>query len=293
MTIRLATEADQKDIRELWQLVFTEDSESYLDFYFDVVMNKNKVIIIREDNELVGMLHLNPYELSHGVNIFYIVGVATHPNHRRKGIMRSMLDMAHQKALEEQRELILLPEDERFYTPFGYKFVSMQYNTTIDVKEYRSMLLKDNIDLKKLSKDVFIQWFNANTYEEKTYEVIHSDDYLSDLYDEMKCENGFVADIDGNLVLYYVDDVIEIRKIYYKFNGEELSDQVEANLQRLASKLVELADDKLLVIHEVNERCLSGVFSYSRKNNYDYRPYMMMKLTEDKDYDPIWFDEVV
>lgn len=284
MNTQIATVNDYIQIRELWTLIFPEDSKEYLDFYFDTVMHRNTVLIIKAEESIIGMLHLNPYCVN-GLEdgIYYIVGVATHPDHRRKGIMRKMLDFAKGYAYEEGKNLLLLPEDERYYKPFGYEFVSMQYNTTIKSNEYKSMINDEKVVANICNQEDFINWFADHNYNEKHLEAIHSESYLKSLYKELTCEGGRISNIDGHLVLYYLEDVLEIRKIYYSDIN---------SLENLISELLCIAENKDIVIHEVNERIISKCFSYSRKNNYDYRPYMM-KLMKNNESMSVYFDEVV
>ena len=63
--------------RALWQEIFTEDSEAFLDYYDRWKTEENQCYGIFEEDRLVSMLELNPYRLmvlGHEVESRYIIG---------------------------------------------------------------------------------------------------------------------------------------------------------------------------------------------------------------------------
>ena len=47
--------------RSLWEEIFTEDDEAFLDYYYQVKTAENSIYIIEEEDQPVSMLQLNPY----------------------------------------------------------------------------------------------------------------------------------------------------------------------------------------------------------------------------------------
>ena len=47
--------------RSLWEEIFTEDDEAFLDYYYQVKTAENSIYIIEEEDGPVSMLQLNPY----------------------------------------------------------------------------------------------------------------------------------------------------------------------------------------------------------------------------------------
>ena len=45
--------------RKLWEEIFVEDSQSFVDFYYAEKARRNKILVAEEDNEIVAMLHRN------------------------------------------------------------------------------------------------------------------------------------------------------------------------------------------------------------------------------------------
>ena len=49
--------------RKLWEEIFVEDSQSFVDFYYAEKARRNKILVAEEDNEIVAMLHRNPFDV--------------------------------------------------------------------------------------------------------------------------------------------------------------------------------------------------------------------------------------
>lgn len=113
-------------VYDMWQDNF-HDPVSYADFYFKEVYGKNEILLNQTEEENVkGMLHLNPYTLrvkGQPVEAKYIVGVATDEEYRRQGVMRELLVETFQ-TLRDRGELFtyLMPADENYYLPFDFRF---------------------------------------------------------------------------------------------------------------------------------------------------------------------------
>jgi predicted acetyltransferase len=262
------------EVRELWELVFSEDAPNYLDFYFEQVYKKNVVILAVRNNRIIGMLHMNPYNLVEE-KTYYIVGVATHPSYRGQGIMRKMMEFAIDYAnAAGVKELILLPVDERFYTPFGFRFVSKQYTTHLHLNLYAKELNKEALPKVQFIDDpaTFLKEMNhlksiqggLTSYQK--FEPLWTEDYLTQLFYEMKSEFGKIVQIEGHILLYYEDALIEIRTLFTN---------PTSTLIPVKNWLLHIASQKDLILHEVNQPSLSSLFTYHQSNTYDIRPYMM------------------
>ena len=49
------------DTRKLYEEVFSEDEKSFVDYYYQEKTKDNIIYIVREDDDIQAMLHLNPY----------------------------------------------------------------------------------------------------------------------------------------------------------------------------------------------------------------------------------------
>lgn len=51
------------DTRKLYEEVFSEDEKSFVDYYYQEKTKDNIIYVVREDDDIQAMLHLNPYTL--------------------------------------------------------------------------------------------------------------------------------------------------------------------------------------------------------------------------------------
>lgn len=116
--------------RKLWEEIFTEDMSEFLDYYYSVKTRDNEIYVIEDGDEIVSMLHLNPYEMRVGNQIYqthYIVAVATDKRYRKRGLMRQLLNHAMQVMADRGESFtFLMPAAEAIYKPFGFEFVYEQ-----------------------------------------------------------------------------------------------------------------------------------------------------------------------
>ena len=87
----LQTEAEKKPfaaaVKALWIEMF-EDKESYVDHYMSSTWKHNRVLLLLRGEEIVSMLHLNPYTCivqGERLDLHYIVGVCTQKVEQGKG----------------------------------------------------------------------------------------------------------------------------------------------------------------------------------------------------------------
>ena len=92
---------EAKEVKEttksLYQMAFAEDTEAFIDYYYNEKCSTNEIYTITENSDVVSMLHLNPFSVQIKVGntriertIYYIVAVATRKEKRRQGLMRKL-----------------------------------------------------------------------------------------------------------------------------------------------------------------------------------------------------------
>lgn len=118
--------------KTLWKEIFG-DTDSYIEFYFREKAPRSKVYSRYEENTLVSMAFFTPYEVVYRGNECVcpcIVGVATRPECRHRGYMRSLLEQGLAEAAQQGSKLAFLtPADEKIYEPLGFRGV--QYRTAV------------------------------------------------------------------------------------------------------------------------------------------------------------------
>jgi N-acetylglutamate synthase-like GNAT family acetyltransferase len=115
---------DTQQLRQLWKECFG-DSEAFMDYYFRLVFPENPVVVLEEREQIIGMVHLNPYNFQveeRQVKTYFIVGVAVREDYRRQGKMTEMLEYAFRWMQEEGIPFTYLwPADTRYYTKLGFQ----------------------------------------------------------------------------------------------------------------------------------------------------------------------------
>lgn len=126
MVLRKLRREEHIKTRKLWEEIFTEDTEAFLDYYYSVKTSENEIWVVEED-EIVAMLHLNPYDVRIDENIHcahYIVAVATDEKYRRRGIMGQLLKHT-MKIMYDRKEpfTFLMPAAEAIYYPYDFRYI--------------------------------------------------------------------------------------------------------------------------------------------------------------------------
>ena len=138
--IEILTGEEVLPTRTLWEEVFTQDSKQFVDYYYSHKAEKNICFVIKDQKDIVSMVHLTPYdmcvksknEISEKVNhvdidifsTFYIVGVATREAYRHRGYMTALLERAF-FYMESCRVpfTFLMPANPAIYEPFGFRYI--------------------------------------------------------------------------------------------------------------------------------------------------------------------------
>lgn len=121
------TGAEKKESRNLYSAVFSEDTERFVDYYYEYVIRDNQILALEKDEKLVSMLHLNPYTMivnGYEMKSNYIVAVATDKDYRHRGYMRILLEKAlRDMASEGMPFTFLMPASESIYAPFDFVWI--------------------------------------------------------------------------------------------------------------------------------------------------------------------------
>lgn len=132
--IRYLPDEEKNRTRALWERIFAEDSERFLDYYYHIKTADNEILVLERDGEILSMLQLNPYHLQLGTvqtEAAYVIAVATDSRYRHQGMMARLLKRAMQdRRAKGQPFLFLMPAAEAIYRPFGFRFIYRQQSMT-------------------------------------------------------------------------------------------------------------------------------------------------------------------
>lgn len=191
--IRYLKQEEKADCRKLWREVFKEDSESFMDFYFTEKVKKNKILVALEGEEIVAMLHRNPYDVVIRDRIWktdYIAGVATDPAYRHQGHMSRLLSRSFQDMyMERMGFCFLVPASPAIYHPFEFTYICDLPDQ--ELNESAGKELKGRACMEQYNECREAAVF-AGKQLEKQYEVyaLRDEDYYRSLCREVRSDKG-------------------------------------------------------------------------------------------------------
>lgn len=141
MEFRIATTADLESVRQIWTYAFNGD-EPFASWYFTNYYNPENALGCWQDNRLLAILHMHPYQLylrGQVVAASYIVGVATDPTARRGGITGPLLAAALSEMRQRRRPVsILMPFKAGFYYPYEWRLCHHQLKYSLQLEDLRA-----------------------------------------------------------------------------------------------------------------------------------------------------------
>ena len=213
------------DTRKLYEEVFSEDEKSFVDYYYQEKTKDNIIYIVREDDDVQAMLHLNPYTLMvNGIEkeSYYIVAVATRKEYRGRRYMAGLL----REALLDMYQAgvtftYLMPAAEAIYLPHDFR---MMYEQNIEYYAPEEKLAESITVQAAEDKDCdeISAW--AQKELARKYQVYAKRDknYYERLLKELACE-------DGKLIIYRKDgQIVDVRPYYEESKETEEVEKKEA-----------------------------------------------------------------
>ena len=115
-------------LKEMWKLCFPNDSDTFIDFYFNEVYKNDETLVYLKDGTPAAALQMIPYSLKSGKETFragYISGAMTHPDFQRRRFMKELLLSSFELMRKRGFDYtFLIPQGKwlvDFYRKFGYK----------------------------------------------------------------------------------------------------------------------------------------------------------------------------
>lgn len=126
MEIKYLSQDEKKQSRELYEACFPEDTERFVDYYYEEKCKDNQILVLKEQERICSMIHLNPFTVSMYGNlaeVCYIVAVATREDCRRNGYMLQLMERAfHDRYQAGDPFTFLIPANPDYYYSCGFEF---------------------------------------------------------------------------------------------------------------------------------------------------------------------------
>lgn len=219
--VRLATIKDTSQVKDLWRNCF-DDTKEFIDFYFDECYEAKNTLVIFDGHKLCSSLQLRPYEImirETRFKVYYIVGVATWPEYRKRGYVTKLIKHAG-KIMDERGYYIsiLLPFDYSFYRRYGWEvcydllhYVDLDLKVSkLDINSNDFFSISPGGDLRHLN-DLYEAYVNQNhgyiTRNDREWDIILNDFEIDGgscyLYKKDRLPQGYVllTKEDTNIVI--------------------------------------------------------------------------------------------
>ncbi|MCR5556637.1 MAG: GNAT family N-acetyltransferase [Butyrivibrio sp.] len=163
--------ADKSATRKLYEEAF-EDPEKFVDYYYEDKCIDNRIIASVEEDEVISMLHLNPYFVNLNgktVKSYYVVAVATTQNRRHEGQMRKVFEKTFEILSKEHVPFVfLLPVDQAIYSWMGFeKICNYSFDGPSDYGEiqekYDVYCIRDEDYIRRMNKEEMLRSYDLGS----------------------------------------------------------------------------------------------------------------------------------
>lgn len=197
--IKRAEKSQTSIIKEMWNVCFSQEEESYIDFYFEDCYKPENTIVLSESNIIQSSLQRIPHDMMFNgrvIRISMIVGVATLPRYQKQGNMHKLMDIVIDEI--EHQELVTLVQayEPSLYERYGFTMIYNHNETTIHRNEVPHTS-NEGCSYEVTSEAMmrlyatFVKRFNGYYVRDVEY------------FDRLKLE---VAKQKGKIVAYYNND---------------------------------------------------------------------------------------
>lgn len=232
----------KEEVKVLWKVCF-EDTDEFVDLYFEKVYRDEINMDIRCDGRLVSALQMIPYPMKlYGtiVDASYISGASTYPEFRGQGAMRELLMRTLRRMYEDGACLsMLIPWEEwlfGYYARMGYvdSFAYHKQNIwKVDICDSQSYTIKDELEHDDLFEGHF--QYQLETMKKRPCCVLHlKDDFRVILADLRLSKGKLLVARRGGLIRGMAFGVMEKERLAIK---ELLADNEDVRHSLLKSSM--------------------------------------------------------
>ncbi|MFI3229835.1 MAG: GNAT family N-acetyltransferase [Bacillota bacterium] len=124
---------DMKELMDLHKLCF-KDSDAYISFFFGIRYQKEHSFVTKLADKIICAVHARIINLQIGdklLQIPFLTGIATHPDHRNKGLAKALIAQAIASYKERGFPFVILhPFKVSFYENLGFAPINFYKETT-------------------------------------------------------------------------------------------------------------------------------------------------------------------
>lgn len=194
-------------LKKLWKKCF-EGSDAYIDLFFENAFSEENCIVAFYYTKPIGMIFLLPVTMTFGDSVYngcYLYAIATDPEYRNRGVMKSLEKAAVQHGqLNDYDFLCLVPETESLFSMYQ----KLGYKTTFYINNRNVLAFtngsKKDIEITPADKYEFLRMreeYLKSIYNYMEFSQPHLQEYR---YEELKVLGCNIDIIKLHNESYYV-----------------------------------------------------------------------------------------
>ena len=205
--IKFADDSTKQQVWDMWKTVFG-DADSYMELYFRTKYRSENTLLYFEGDKAVASLQMLQFNFTFcgtEIPIYYLSGVSTLPEARKKGYMHELLLESYKVSKERGIPLMLLVPAEEwlldFYDKYGFaQTFDPGKESLIDIKD---LIDRHTNDLNAAYKEFDAIFRSQDVTVQKTFDdfVAIVDEAALWNYPEKKSLIGMARIIDAQILL--------------------------------------------------------------------------------------------
>ena len=273
--IKYLNQKEKALTKPLYQEAFFEDSDSFVNYYYEEKLKDNRILADIEGESVRSMIMLNPYKISvfnKIYNLDYIVAVATGKEFKRHGYMRRLLNKALcDMNAEHVPFTYLIPANKDYYLPFDFAFVANKNEYNANFSGLKKQVIKEEPDKElifrildfinnEVSKDNDVYTYRDENYFIRDLKEIASEDGFINIYSD---ENDIVAyeSFWGREKLELKERIVSSKLANRKFGKENIMVRITDIVELLSNFR---AKEPIDIIIKINDNIIGSQNGYFR-----------------------------
>ena len=273
--IKYLNQKEKALTKPLYQEAFFEDSESFVNYYYEEKLKDNRILADIEGESIRSMMMLNPYKISvfnKVYNLDYIVAVATGKEFKRQGYMRRLLNKALcDMNAENVPFTYLIPANKDYYLPFDFAFVANKNEYNANFSGLKKQVIKEEPDKElifrildfinnEVSKDNDVYTYRDENYFIRDLKEITSEDGFINIYSD---ENDILAveSFWGREKLELKERIVSSKLANRKFGKENIMVRITDIVELLSNFR---AKEPIDIIIKINDNIIEAQNGYFR-----------------------------
>jgi len=157
--IRQGKDTDKETLMQMWKRCFPQDTDRFVQFYFDKVYANDETLVYVENNQPVASLQIIPYQIKTVDNLSwggYISGAMTNPDYRKKGYMDKLLHTSFDEMIKKGYDYaFLIPQEKslvEMYAKYGFRLCEQNNQPPVNkvIKNQNNGRIYNNLISMKL-----------------------------------------------------------------------------------------------------------------------------------------------